>query len=155
MFLLGSFVTQQFTDKAVLADVDFFQFPSLVEANGQDALEAPIDGFMLSKKGGDNQAAKDLLAYFGSPDGQNAYSAKDPSNIETNLKADLSYLTPLGKKSQQTIANAKYISQFLDRDSLPAFANDVMIPALQTFLKSGNFDTSTVEKQAQQLYSQQ
>ncbi len=155
MFLLGSFVTQQFTDKAVLADVDFFEFPSLVEANGQDALEAPIDGFMLSKKGGDNQAAKDMLAYFGSPDGQNAYSAKDPSNIETNLKADLSYLTPLGKKSQQTIANAKYISQFLDRDSLPAFANDVMIPALQTFLKSGNFDTSTVEKQAQQLYSQQ
>ena len=88
MYLLGSFVTQQFTDKAVLADVDFFQFPSLIEANGQDALEAPIDGFMLSKKGGDNQAAKAMLAYFGSPDGQNAYSAKDPSNVATNLKAD-------------------------------------------------------------------
>jgi multiple sugar transport system substrate-binding protein len=154
MYLLGSFVTQQFTDKAVLADVDFFPFPSLVEANGQDALEAPIDGFMLSTKGGSNQAAKDLLAFLGSPEGQNAYSAQDPSNIETNLKADFSYLTTLGNKAQQTIANAKEISQFLDRDALPAFADDVMIPALQTFLKSGNFDASTVEKQAKQLYAQ-
>jgi multiple sugar transport system substrate-binding protein len=155
MFLLGSFVTQQFTDKAVLADMDFFEFPQLTEANGQDALEAPIDGFMLSKKGGDNQAAKDLLAFFGSPAGQNAYSKVDQSNISTNLHADFSYLTTLGKKAQQTIANAKLISQFLDRDALPAFANDVMIPALQTFLKSGNFDTSTVENQAKQLYAQQ
>jgi multiple sugar transport system substrate-binding protein len=155
MFLLGSFVTQQFTDKTVLNDVDFFEFPMVVEANGQDALEAPIDGFMLSKKGGDNQAAKDMLEFFGSPEGQNAYSAKDPNQIETNLKANFDYLNPLGKKAQQTIANAKYISQFLDRDALPAFANDVMIPALQTFLKTGNFDTSTVENQAKQLYSQQ
>jgi len=154
MYLLGSFVTQQFTDKKVLDDVDFFQFPSLVEANGQDALEAPIDGFMLSTKGGSNQAAKDLLAFLGSPAGQNAYSAVDPSNIETNQKANFSYLTPLGKKAEQTIAGAKEISQFLDRDALPAFADDVMIPALQTFLKSGNFDASTVESQAKQLYAQ-
>jgi len=155
MFLLGSFVTQQITDPKVKADMDFFEFPTVVEANGQDALEAPIDGFMLSKKGGDNGAANDLLEYFGTPEGQNLYSSKDPNQIETNLKADFSYLDALGKKAQQTIANAKYISQFLDRDALPAFANDVMIPSLQTFLKSGNFDTATVEKQAQQLYAQQ
>ena len=31
MYLLGSFVTQQFTDPAVLADVDFFPFPTMAE----------------------------------------------------------------------------------------------------------------------------
>ena len=58
MYLLGSFVTQQFTDKAVLADIDFFPFPEHRPIKGLDAVEAPIDGFMLSKKGGDNQARR-------------------------------------------------------------------------------------------------
>ncbi|MGH8859684.1 MAG: ABC transporter substrate-binding protein, partial [Jatrophihabitantaceae bacterium] len=155
MYLLGSFVTQQFTDKTVLADMDFFEFPMLTEANGQTALEAPIDGFMLSTKGGDNQAAKDMLANFGSPEGQNTYAKKDPSNVATNLKADFSALSPLQKKAQQTIANAKEISQFLDRDALPAFASNVMIPSLQQFFKTGTFDTANVEKQAKALYAAQ
>ena len=155
MYLLGSFVTQQYTDKTVLDDVDFFPFPTLEESNGQDALEPPIDGFMLSKKGGDSEAAKAMLEYFGSPDGQNTYAKIDTANVATNLKGDFSSLSTLQKKAQQTIANAKYISQFLDRDALPAFANNVMIPALQTFLKNGSFDTAGVEKQAKALYAQQ
>ena len=155
MYLLGSFVTQQYTDKATLDDIDFFPFPTMTEANGQDALEAPIDGFMLSKKGGDNKAARALLAYLGSPDGQNTYAKVDTSNVATNLKADFSSLSPLQKKAQQTIAEAKQISQFLDRDALPAFANDVMIPALQGFFKNGSFNQSGVESQAKSLYASQ
>jgi multiple sugar transport system substrate-binding protein len=46
MYLLGSFVTQQFTDAAVLADIDFFPFPAMA-TEGMDAVEAPIDGIML------------------------------------------------------------------------------------------------------------
>jgi multiple sugar transport system substrate-binding protein len=75
--------------------------------------------------------------------------------VATNLKADFSSLTTIQKKAQKTITAAKNISQFLDRDALPAFANNVMIPALQTFLKTGNFDTANVEKQAKALYAAQ
>ena len=39
--------------------------------------------------------------------------------------------------------------------ALPQFASNVMIPALQTFIKSGSFDTSEVEKQAKSLYASQ
>ncbi|MGI8881974.1 MAG: ABC transporter substrate-binding protein [Jatrophihabitans sp.] len=155
MFLLGSFVTQQFTDATVLADVDFFPFPSITESNGQDAVEAPIDGLMLSKKGGGNGAAAALVEFIGTPEGQNAYQAIDKSNIATNKKSDTSGYSELTKKAQQTIANAKYISQFLDRDALPALASNVMIPALQKFIKDGTFDTSNVEKQAKALYAAQ
>ena len=88
---------------------------------------------MVTKKGGDNGAAKSMMEYLGSPDGQNAYAKLDPSNVATNLKADFSQLNAIQKKAQQVIADAKYISQFLDRDALPAFASTVMIPALQTF----------------------
>ena len=110
---------------------------------------------MLSKKGGDNGAAKAMLEFFGSPEGQNAYAKVDPSNVATNKKADLSKLTAIQAKAQQVIGNAKYISQFLDRDALPAFANNVMIPALQTFIKDKTFDTKNVDSQAKALYSQQ
>lgn len=155
MYLLGSFVTQQYTDKAVLADIDFFQFPTMTEANGQDALEAPIDGFMLTKKGGDSQAARDLLTFLGSAAAQDVYATKDPAQVATNKKASTTNLTVLQKKAQTVIAGAKYISQFLDRDALPAMANNVMIPALQSFIKSGNIDTGSLEKQAKALYATQ
>ena len=154
MYLLGSFVTQQFSDKATLADIDFFPFPEMA-TEGRDAVEAPIDGYMLSKKGGDNQAAKDLLAFFGSAEGQNAYQSVDPSNIPTNKNADISKFTDLNKKSAQVISEAKSISQFLDRDALPAMANNVMIPALQGFIKNGTIDTANLESQAKSLYAQQ
>ena len=155
MYLLGSFVTQQFTDKAVLADTDFFQFPIMTEANGQDALEAPIDGFMLTKKASDSQSARDLLAFLGSAEAQDLYASKDPAQVATNKKASTAKLTVLQKKAQTVIAGAKYISQFLDRDALPAMANNVMAPALQTFVKNGSYDTKSLEKQAKALYATQ
>jgi multiple sugar transport system substrate-binding protein len=154
MYLLGAFVTQQFTDKTVLADVDFFPFPAMA-VEGQDAIEAPIDGFMLSTKGGKNQAAKDLLAFLGSAEGQDAYSSVDSNQLATNKGANTAKFTTLNKKSAEVIANAKYISQFFDRDALPAMANNVMIPALQNFIKTGNIDTKNLEAQAKTLYASQ
>ncbi len=154
MYLLGSFVTQQFTDKKTLADMDFFQFPSMA-MEGQDAIEAPIDGYMLSKKGGDNSAARDLLAFIGTPEGADAYQAVDGSNIPAPQGSDTSSFTPLNTKGAEAIKNAKFISQFFDRDALPAMANNVMIPALQGFIKSGTIDTANLEAQAKQLYATQ
>lgn len=154
MYLLGSFVTQQFTDKAVLDDVDFFPFPSIA-VEGQDAIEAPIDGLLLSKKGGQNQAAKDFLQFMGTPEAQNTYYSVDNSNIATAKGSDTSKFTPLNKKCADAIANAKHISQFFDRDALPAMANNVMIPALQSFIKDGSVDIKNLESQAATLYAAQ
>lgn len=152
MYLLGSFIAQQFPP-AQLTDYDLFVFPEINSANGTDSLEAPIDGFMLSKKGGDNGAAKDLMGFLGTAKAQDAYAAIDPSNVATNKQADLSKLNSIQKKSQEIIASAKNITQFLDRDSLPAFATNVMIPALQTFVSKGTFEAATVDKQATQLFA--
>jgi multiple sugar transport system substrate-binding protein len=152
MYLLGSFVTQQFTDKAVLDDVGFFPFPA-VKVEGQDAVEAPIDGLMLSKKGAENQTAKDFLAYVGTGAGQYAYWKNDPNNIMTAKDADTSHYTPFIKELAGVIANAKSISQFFDRDALPAMANNVVNPALQNFFKSGTVDLANLDKQAKSLYA--
>jgi len=154
MYLIGSFLAQDITDTDVLADVDFFPFPAIA-VEGTDAIEAPIDGFVLTKQGGRNQAAKDMLAFFGTGAGQDAYAAKDSSNLQTAKDADTSSFSALNKKGAEAIANAKYISQFFDRDALPAMANNVMIPALQGFLKDGTIDTRNLEAQAKTLYAAQ
>lgn len=154
MYLLGSFVTQQFTDPAVLKDIDFFPFPAIA-AEGRDAVEAPIDGLLLSTKGGGNAAAHQFMEFIGTPEGQDIYASVDASNIATAKGADTSKFTPLNKKCADIIAQAKSISQFFDRDALPAMANNVMIPALQTFLKSGKMDVKNLEAQAKSLYAAQ
>jgi multiple sugar transport system substrate-binding protein len=154
MYLLGSFVTQQFTDPAVLDDIDFFPFPEIA-MEGREAVEAPIDGLMLTKRGGENQAARDFLAFSGTAAGQEAYFAVDTANLMTAKDADTSGYTEFNKKLAGVISDAKSVSQFFDRDALPAMANNVMIPALQGFLKDGTIDTANLEAQAKALYAAQ
>ena len=50
MYLLGTFVAQQFAKGAEQDDLDFFAFPEVDSTIGTDAVEAPIDGFMMSAK---------------------------------------------------------------------------------------------------------
>jgi len=154
MYLLGSFVTQQFTDPAVLADIDFFPFPEIA-VEGQDAIEAPIDGLMLSKKGGDSQAARDMLAFMGTGAGQLAYWKVDSSNLMTAKDADTSGYSAFSKKLADVIAQAKSVSQFFDRDALPAMASNVLEPAMQSFIKDGSIDLASIESQAKTQYADQ
>jgi multiple sugar transport system substrate-binding protein len=135
MYLLGMFVGQQFSGEDA-KDLDFFPFPAIDEAHGQDALEAPIDGFMISGKAKNVEGAKRLCKYLASAQAQNIYLRSDPNNVATNSKADTSSYNDLQKKAVELISSAKHISQFLDRDTRPDFASTVMIPSLQTFLNN-------------------
>jgi len=135
MYLLGSFVGQQFEGKA-FEDLDFFAFPEINPDHGQDAVEAPIDGFMLSKDPENEEAAKALLEYLAGAEAQNTYLESDPNNVATNSEADDSGYNAIQKKANELISGAQQISQFLDRDTRPDFASTVMIPALQQFIKT-------------------
>ncbi|MEQ1737616.1 MAG: carbohydrate ABC transporter substrate-binding protein, partial [Rhodoglobus sp.] len=64
-----------------------------------------------------------------------------------------SVYSDFNQKLAGVIGDAKSISPFFDRDALPAMANNVMIPALQTFLKDGSVDTANLEAQAKTLYA--
>ena len=63
MMLLGSFIGQQFTNPADHDDLDFFAYPAFGSDFGQDSIDAPIDGFMLSKAPKNVDGAKQLLQY--------------------------------------------------------------------------------------------
>jgi len=156
MYLLGSFVAQQFTDPADLADLDFFPFPQVDSKYGQDAVEAPIDGFMISAKAKNVAGAKEVLKYLASPAAQAIYLKTDPSDVGANKNDDTSGYNAIQKKSAELIGSAKQISQFLDRDSNPTFASTVAIPAFQQFINSpNNIDSllKSIDSQAKPIYA--
>jgi multiple sugar transport system substrate-binding protein len=157
MFLLGTFVGTVFTDKKAYADLDFFAFPQITPKHGRDSVEAPIDGFMMSKKPKNAEAAKELLKYLGSADAANTYLKFDPNNVGTNKRTNTKGYNALQKKSAKLIASAKHISQFLDRDTRPDFASTVMIPALQQFLRKPddvNGLVKNIERQKKAIFGQ-
>jgi multiple sugar transport system substrate-binding protein len=155
LYLLGMFVGQQFQGAAA-DDLDFFAFPEIDSTIGTDSVEAPIDGFMLSKKLKNEEGAKKLLEYLAGTEAVNTYLKSDPNNIAANTKADTSGYSALQKKAVELIGSAKHISQFLDRDTRPDFASTVMIPSLQTFIRNPNdVDglTKKIEEQKKSIFA--
>ena len=153
MYLLGSFVAQQVDNGT---DLDFFPFPEIDPAIGMDAIDAPIDGFMMAAKPSNEANAKAFLSFLGSKEAGTIWGKTDPSNVLANKSADTSGYTALQKKSAELISGAKSIAQFLDRDTRPDFASTVMIPALQEFIKNPNdIDglTSNIESQKKSIFT--
>ncbi|TQE15699.1 carbohydrate ABC transporter substrate-binding protein, partial [Streptomyces ipomoeae] len=156
MYLLGTFVAQQFTDKADLDDLDFFAFPEIDPAYGQDTVEAPTDGFMLSKSPKNKDGAFQLLEFLGTPEAEELYLKADPSVVAASAKADTSSYTALQKKAFEMISGAKSLTQFMDRDSRPDFTSTVMQPALQKFIRDPKgIDSllSSIERQKKTIFA--
>jgi multiple sugar transport system substrate-binding protein len=155
MFLLGLFVTEQFQPNE-LSDVDFFTFPAIDPSIGADALDAPIDGWMMSASPKNEGGAKKLLGYLGSTQSQTFRASIDHTILVANSKADTSPYSVVQKKAAELVGSAKNLAQFLDRDANPAFASTVMIPAIQTFLgKPNDVDglVNSIENQAKSIYT--
>jgi multiple sugar transport system substrate-binding protein len=156
MYLLGTFVAQQFTDKAALEDLDFFAFPEIDPAYGQDTVEAPTDGFMMSKSPKNKAQAVKLLEYLGTTEAETIYLKSDPSVVHAATGADTSSYTALQKKAYDMISGAKSLTQFMDRDSRPDFTSTVMQPALQKFVrdpKGVDSLLSSIERQKKTIFA--
>ncbi|MEU7524837.1 ABC transporter substrate-binding protein [Saccharothrix sp. NPDC042600] len=149
MFLLGSFVAQQFKGPD-LDDLDFFPFPEINPAHGRDTVEAPIDGYMMARKPANEAGAKKLLEYLASPAAQLAYLKSDPTSIATSGNADTAGYNALQKKAAQVIEEAKHITQFLDRDTDPRFASDAATNGLNSFIQNPNDIDSILKGMADQ-----
>ncbi|MES4890724.1 ABC transporter substrate-binding protein [Streptomyces sp. NPDC096012] len=156
MYLLGSFVAQQFTAAADLDDLDFFPFPELDSAHGQETVEAPTDGFMVSRSPKNHAGVVKLLEYLGSPAAEEVYLRTDPSVVAASDKADTSAYSALQKKAFEMIGGAKSLTQFMDRDSRPDFTSTVMQPGLQKFLqnpKGVDSLLSSIERQKKTIFA--
>jgi multiple sugar transport system substrate-binding protein len=135
MYLLGLFVAQQF-DEAEQDDIDFFNFPEIDSTIGADALDAPIDGWMMAKRPKNEAAAKKMLGYLGTAEAGSVVAKSDPGTLAANSEVDTAEYSALKKKAAEIVGSAKSIAQFLDRDTRPDFASTVMIPSLQSYIKN-------------------
>ncbi|MFI5684063.1 ABC transporter substrate-binding protein [Streptomyces sp. NPDC051636] len=156
MYVLGSFVAQQFTNKADLDDLDFFAFPEINSSYGQDTVEAPTDGFMVSRSPKNHAGVVKLMEYLGTPEAEAVYLKADSSVVAASSKADTSSYTALQKKAYTMISEAKSLTQFMDRDSRPDFTSTVMQPALQKFIrdpKGVDSILSSVERQKKTIFA--
>ncbi|QKV91431.1 carbohydrate ABC transporter substrate-binding protein [Streptomyces sp. NA02950] len=146
---------QQFSD-ADRSDLDFFPFPEIDSGYGQDAVEAPIDGFLLSKKSKKQKEAKELLKYLATPAAEEKYLMRDPNNVAVHKEASTGSYNALQKKAAELVSGAKQISQFMDRDTRPDFASQVMIRAIQQFInKPDDIDglTKDIESQKKTIFA--
>jgi multiple sugar transport system substrate-binding protein len=155
MYVLGMFVGEQFPE-ADREDLDFFNFPEIDSTIGADAIEAPIDGYMMSKRPRNEDGAKALLGYLGTAEAAEVSVKANPTVIAVNSKADTSGYTSLQKKAVEFVAGAKNIAQFMDRDTRPDFASTVMIPAIQEFIGNPNDVDGlvrSIEEQKQSIFA--
>lgn len=155
MYLIGTFMVDNFNPEAqadLIADIDFFAFPEIDPLYGQDAVEAPIDGFMMAANPSNPEGAKALLECLGSADAINAYLSVTPSVVGAHADTDTSVYNDMQRKSAELVGNARFISQFLDRDTDPDFASTVVGVAIADFLADpSRIDSilATVEAQKQ------
>ncbi len=154
MILMGLFLNQQFAEGEDREDLDFFNFPEIDPTIGSDAIEAPIDGFMMRADPANEKNAKDLLKFLGTVEAANTYVGID-AQIGAHVETDTSTYDPLQLKSADLVRNAANISQFMDRDTRPDFAATVMIPELKRFLanpKEIADVTGSIQAQADSIF---
>ena len=134
MYFLGTFAGQQATKKEDHDDLDFFPFPTLgTSFDTELGIDAPIDGFMLSAKAKNVDTGKAFLDYLSTGPAQIIFQNINPNGVAAAKDADTSGYDAFQKKSAEIIGGSGAIAQFLDRDTKPEFA-DEMIKKLQTFL---------------------
>jgi multiple sugar transport system substrate-binding protein len=133
MYFLGTFAVEQAGENG--DDVGFFPFPLLgTEFDGENAIDAPIDGFMLSANPKNPDAAKAFLKCVGSPEAQVAYvTSPGIGSVAVSPAADTSGYTDVQKASAEVLKTAGNIAQFLDRDARADFAGP---SGMQGFLLS-------------------
>lgn len=138
---------QYVTDGKDLSDLDFFVYPAINPTYAQDYMDAPTDGFALSAKAKNPDAAKTVLKYLGTGDAEATFLKTDQWDVALAKNANVTTYDAIQKKSVQVIQACKSVAQFADRDSDSGFADNTMAAAIDQFINSPNSSTiSTVQQ---------
>lgn len=141
MYLMGDFIRDSFPQE-LIGDLDFFRFPIIDPAVpvGEDA---PTDGYFIPAKSQHPEAAKALLAFFGSKEAQE-YTAKKLDRLNTNGEVDISIFKASQQKGIKMIGDADFVAQFYDRDTTPEMANAGMDGFMEFWEKHSSADIDRI-----------
>ena len=134
-------------DGKSLDDLDFFVYPEINPEFAQDYMDAPTDGFCLSKKAKNPAAAKKVLEYLGTGEAESTFLKTDQWDVALANNASVPTYNAVQKKSVEVISACKKVAQFLDRDSDGGFADTQVANAIDQFLESPTKGTiSSIQK---------
>ena len=143
----GNFLEQSQED---YDDLMIVPFPEINPDHGRDTVDAPVDGFCVAKNGGNPEGGKDFIKFAGDMEGVQAMLDTGVPLTSANKGQDKSSYDAFQNAQQAVMDEAKYITQFLDRDTRPDFAGPVVGPAFQSWFK----DTSSTDSILESLQSQ-
>src|SRR6476620_1968130 len=161
MYLLGLFVSAQFTatkNPADLEDLDFFPFPKLgTQYDAENALDAPIDTIQISAKSpklaAELDAAKAYLEFWSKGTTHLVMFKNQPGLIPTASDADTSGYSALQKKAVAIVSQAQKITLYFDRDTRSDFAGaNGAQSLLQKFLANPTQDLVAYQKSIQDFW---
>ena len=136
--LMGSWFGGNFKEKSQedYDDLWIVPFPEINPEHGVDTIDAPIDGFCVAANGANTEVGKDFIKFAGDKEGMQAMLDTGVPMTSANKNQDTSTYDPFQKQQLNVMSQAKYITQFLDRDTRPDFAGPVVGPAIQSWYKN-------------------
>ena len=136
--LMGSWFGGNFKEKSQedYDDLWIVPFPEINPEHGVDTIDAPIDGFCVAANGGNPEVGKDFIKFAGDKEGMQAMLDTGIPMTSANKNQDTSTYDAFQKQQLNVMSQAKYITQFLDRDTRPDFAGPVVGPAIQSWYKN-------------------
>ncbi len=136
--LMGSWFGGNFKEKSQedYDDLWIVPFPEINPEHGVDTIDAPIDGFCVAANGGNTAVGKDFIKFAGDKEGMQAMLDTGIPMTSANKNQDTSTYDAFQKQQLNVMSQAKYITQFLDRDTRPDFAGPVVGPAIQSWYKN-------------------
>jgi len=150
--LMGSWFGGNFKEQSQ-ADYDdlwIVPFPEINPEHGVDTIDAPIDGFCVAANGSNTAVGKDFIKFAGDKEGMQAMLDTGVPMTSANKNQDTSTYDAFQKQQANVMSQAKYITQFLDRDTRPDFAGPVVGPALQSWFKNPKDVNKIVDSLQQQ-----
>jgi multiple sugar transport system substrate-binding protein len=147
-FMNGSWIGDNFLEQSQedYDDLWIVPFPEINPDHGRDT----IDGLCVAANGSNADGGKDFLKFAGDIEGVQAIIDVGIPYTSANSQQDTSAYTPFQKQQLAVMAEAKYITQFLDRDTRPDFAGPVVGPSFQEWFR----DPSSVDSILESMQSQ-
>jgi multiple sugar transport system substrate-binding protein len=151
-FHMGSWFGANFKEQSEedYNDLWVVPFPEINPDHARDTIDAPIDGFCVAANGANTAGGKDLIKFAGDMEGVQAMLDTGVPMTSANNGQDTSTYDAFQTQQLAVMNEAKYITQFLDRDTRPDFAGPVVGPAIQGWFK----DPSSVDSMLESLQSQ-
>jgi len=151
-FMNGSWFGANFLEQSQedYDDLWIVPFPEINPDHGRDTIDAPIDGLCVAANGSNADGGKDFLKFAADIEGVQAIIDVGIPYTSANSLQDTSAYDSFQQQQLAVMGEAKYITQFLDRDTRPDFAGPVVGPSFQEWFR----DPSSVDSILESMQSQ-